>query len=76
MYAGKVVEFGDRDAISDRPKHPYTAVLLSAVPITDPELQRARRIPARRSTRDCRFNASNLERFPVYSAPRARIRMR
>jgi peptide/nickel transport system ATP-binding protein len=32
MYLGKVVEFGDSEAIYEHPKHPYTAALLSAVP--------------------------------------------
>jgi oligopeptide/dipeptide ABC transporter ATP-binding protein len=43
MYAGKIVELADRDAIYDHPKHPYTEALLSAVPIPDPPLQRARK---------------------------------
>jgi oligopeptide/dipeptide ABC transporter ATP-binding protein len=43
MYLGKVVELGERNSIYERPKHPYTEALLSAVPIPDPELQRARR---------------------------------
>ena len=43
MYAGKIVELADRDAIYSRPRHPYTEALLSAVPIPDPRLQRARR---------------------------------
>ncbi|HET7046297.1 MAG TPA: ABC transporter ATP-binding protein [Gaiellaceae bacterium] len=44
MYAGKIVETGTRDDIYERPKHPYTEALLSAVPIPDPkaELDRSR----------------------------------
>jgi peptide/nickel transport system ATP-binding protein len=31
MYLGKIVEFGDTEAVCSRPGHPYTAALLSAV---------------------------------------------
>jgi peptide/nickel transport system ATP-binding protein len=42
MYLGKVVEFGPVEAVFAPPYHPYTEALLSAVPVPDPEAQRAR----------------------------------
>lgn len=44
MYLGRMVEMADRDDLYDRPMHPYTHALLSAVPIPDPtiEVQRER----------------------------------
>jgi oligopeptide/dipeptide ABC transporter ATP-binding protein len=42
MYLGNAVEIGNRDDLYVEPKHPYTGALLSAVPIPNPELGRAR----------------------------------
>ena len=36
MYAGKIVEYGDADAIFEHPKHPYTHGLMGCIPkLTD-----------------------------------------
>ena len=43
MYLGKVVEIGTREDIYERPTHPYTQALLSAVPIEDPSLRGKRK---------------------------------
>ena len=43
MYAGKLVELADCNAIYENPKHPYTEALLSAVPIPNPVVERRRR---------------------------------
>jgi oligopeptide/dipeptide ABC transporter ATP-binding protein len=42
MYLGKVVELSDAGRMYAEPKHPYTAALLSAVPVADPDLSHER----------------------------------
>jgi oligopeptide/dipeptide ABC transporter ATP-binding protein len=42
MYLGRVVEIGSREDIYERPSHPYTQALLSAIPIEEPN-QRGKR---------------------------------
>jgi peptide/nickel transport system ATP-binding protein/oligopeptide transport system ATP-binding protein len=42
MYLGRVAEITDRERIFAEPRHPYTQALLSAIPIPNPELRRAR----------------------------------
>ncbi|OIV38144.1 peptide ABC transporter ATP-binding protein [Mangrovactinospora gilvigrisea] len=72
MYLGRTVEAGDVDTVFENPRHPYTRALLSAVPIPDPERERARRrillpgdppSPTQKQT-GCRFRG----RCPVFLA--------
>jgi len=42
MYLGRMVEFGKTEALFEKPLHPYTEALLSAVPVADPTVQMER----------------------------------
>ena len=42
LYLGRAVELADATTICERPRHPYTRALISAVPIPDPAAERAR----------------------------------
>ncbi|MGK4580950.1 dipeptide ABC transporter ATP-binding protein [Kitasatospora sp. HPMI-4] len=72
MYLGRTVESGAVEEVFERPRHPYTRALLSAVPLPDPAVERGReRIllagdppsPTEQHT-GCPFRA----RCPVYAA--------
>ncbi|WP_330294255.1 ABC transporter ATP-binding protein [Streptomyces sp. NBC_00503] len=73
VYLGRTVEAGAVRDVFERPRHPYTQALLSAVPLPDPERERERQrgrillagdppSPTRRYE-GCRFRG----RCPVYA---------
>ncbi|MFA6288646.1 MAG: oligopeptide/dipeptide ABC transporter ATP-binding protein [Opitutaceae bacterium] len=42
MYLGKIVELGSAVDVIEHPQHPYTRALVSAIPVPDPDVERAR----------------------------------
>jgi oligopeptide transport system ATP-binding protein len=42
MYLGKIVELGPAVDVIERPRHPYTRALVSAIPSPDPDTERRR----------------------------------
>lgn len=42
MYLGKIVELGTATDVIERPMHPYTRALVSAIPVPNPDVERTR----------------------------------
>lgn len=44
MYLGRAMEVAEKHALYDSPRHPYTQALLSAIPVPDPRVERAKTV--------------------------------
>ncbi len=61
MYLGRVIEVAPTEALVNRPRHPYTQALMSAIPIPDPDYER----PRIRLKGDIRDSSGARDRCPL-----------
>jgi oligopeptide/dipeptide ABC transporter ATP-binding protein len=52
MYLGRIVEIGSTADVLERPHHPYTRLLIDAVPVPDPDVELAKRGQSAKFTRE------------------------
>jgi len=45
MYLGRICEVGPSEQLFAKPAHPYTALLIEAIPVPDPDLRPAESVP-------------------------------
>ena len=71
MYLGRIMELSPSEELYTKPIHPYTAALLSAIPIPDPRENRSRDADRRRRASRPR---RSTRRRAACSTPAARAR--
>ncbi len=81
MYLGEIVEIAPVDTIYDTPRHPYTASLISSVPVPDPRLRNRKKmvlqgdVPSpRHPPAGCRFHTRCPRRMPVCAQQAPEVR--
>jgi oligopeptide/dipeptide ABC transporter ATP-binding protein len=70
MYMGRLVEVGPAEDLYGRPAHPYTAGLLEAIPVPNPEIEKAKMSSAIRGELPSPINPPSGCRFRT-RCPRA-----
>ncbi|RIN54048.1 ABC transporter ATP-binding protein [Staphylococcus simulans] len=66
MYKGKIVELGDVEEIYKNPLHPYTKSLLSAIPLSNPNIERQRQIIEYHPEDDSNIGFKRSEALKLY----------
>ena len=75
MYVGRIVELAETDELYEHPIHPYTQVLLSAVPVPDPDVEQTRQRRVMDPTFDYAEPNSKLVEFrPGHFVATSRVR--
>lgn len=69
MYLGRIVELADKDNLYQKPLHPYTRMLLSAMPSCGPQKKEKAKIilgePADRDVKGCNFKNRCIYKMPI-----------